>query len=58
MCIRDRGTGRIKSSRIRKYYREAGLDNEDEWDEIQEWMLSAWIRLDKAFRPRIANLKL
>lgn len=54
----ERGDGRIKSSRIRKHFREAGLDNEDRWDEIQEWMLDTWIRLDKAFRDRIAKLKL
>lgn len=54
----EKREGKAKSSCIRKYFREAGLDNEDRWDEIQEWMLDTWIRLDKALRDRIAKLKL
>ncbi len=54
----ERRENKTKYSSIRKYYRDAGLDNEDKWNSIQDWMIDAIIRLDKAFRPRIAELKL
>ena len=43
---------------IKKTLRDKGLSDEDEWDSIQEWMIGAMIRLDNAFRDRIAKLKL
>jgi hypothetical protein len=54
----ERRENKTKYSSIRKYYRDAGLDNEDKWDEIQEWMLDKWIKLDAALRERVAKLKL
>ena len=36
--------------------KNAGLINEDKWDEIQDAMIDTMIRLEKAFKERIAKL--
>jgi len=46
-----------RSYMIRKSLLGRGLNDEDEWDSIQERMIDAMIRLDDVFRDRVAKLK-
>jgi len=48
----------VRHSCIKKTMPGAGLQHNKEWDDIQEKMIDAMIRLDKVFRPRVAKLKL
>jgi hypothetical protein len=47
-----------KKCRIRKVITIGGYCDEDRWPEIQDAMVDAMIRLEKAFRPYIANLNI
>ncbi|MDH7514114.1 MAG: DUF4268 domain-containing protein [Clostridiales bacterium] len=47
-----------RASRICKRIETGGYRDTDRWGEIQEKMIEAMIRLEKALRPYIANLKI
>src|SRR5436309_2499651 len=46
-----------RASRIRKRFTDGGLTSPDTWPGLQEEMIDAMIRLDKALRPRLANVE-
>ena len=46
-----------RSSKITKTVVNKGLRDEESWDEIQDKMIDAMIRLEAAFRNRIMKLK-
>ena len=46
-----------KASRIRRSFRE-GLKNKDKWDELQEKMIDAMIKLEKSLKPYIQKLEI
>ena len=41
---------------ISKWTREGGLASPGKWPNLQEWMIDAMIRFERAIRPRLANL--
>lgn len=45
-----------RASRISIAFPEAGLNNEDKWDELQDKMIDAMIRFEKALRKHIKKL--
>ena len=45
-----------RACRILKRFDSGGLDDEANWDAIQDNMIDAMIRLDKTFRKRIKRL--
>lgn len=47
-----------RASRIRKVISIGGYRDEEKWTEIQEAMVDAMIRLEKALRPHIAKLQI
>ncbi|HUN06176.1 MAG TPA: DUF4268 domain-containing protein [Aggregatilineales bacterium] len=46
-----------RSSRIVRTFQSGSSYQEDTWDTLQDEMIEAMIRLDKALRPRIARLR-
>jgi hypothetical protein len=47
-----------RASRVVKYYYNGGIDTPEKWPAIQDQMIDAMIRLDKAFRPRLMGMKI
>ena len=47
-----------RASRISKRFRNAGLNDEDKWDRLQDNMIDGMIRLEKAFRGYIQNIRI
>jgi hypothetical protein len=47
-----------RASRVIKRFYDGGRETPDKWPEIQEQLIDAMIRLDKAFRSRILALKI
>lgn len=47
-----------RASRIRKKYDYAGLNNRDQWEKLQDDMINAMIRLEKALKKHINQLKI
>jgi len=47
-----------RASRIRKRYSYAGLNETDKWDKLENDMIDGMIRLEKALKKHIGNLKL
>lgn len=47
-----------RASRIVKTFYIGGIDTPDKWPAIQDQMIDAMIRLDKAFRPRLMGMKI
>jgi hypothetical protein len=45
-----------RASRIRRRFANGGLASPDTWPTLQEEMIDAMIRLDKALRPRLAKI--
>lgn len=45
-----------RASRIRKRFENGGLASPDSWSALQDAMIDAMIRFDKALRPRIAKI--
>ena len=46
-----------RACRISVKFEEAGLKDEEDWDKLQDKMIDAMIRLEKAFRNYIRRLK-
>jgi len=46
-----------RASRISKRFEGSGLKDQDRWDAIQDKMIDAMIRLEKAFRPHIKRIE-
>lgn len=46
-----------RACRIRHLLKLGGLNGKDQWEEIQDSMIEAMIRLEKAFTPEIQKLK-
>lgn len=47
-----------RACRICKDFNFAGLDNEEKWDELQDKMIDAVIRLEKAMKAHVSRLKI
>jgi hypothetical protein len=47
-----------RASRVIKNYYNGGRTTKEDWPQIQDQLIDAMIRLDKAFRPRILALKI
>ena len=47
-----------RASRISKRFQNVGLNDEDKWDKLQNSMIDGMIRLEKAFRGYIQNIKI
>lgn len=47
-----------RASRIRDVFPDGGLRDQQKWPEIQEQMIEAMIRLERALKPEIQRLKL
>ena len=47
-----------RACRISKRFTTGGLANPDSWPQLQDEMIDAMIKLDKALRGRLANVKL
>ena len=47
-----------RASRIRKRFTDGSLADPETWPQLQDEMIDAMIRLDKALRGRLANVKL
>ena len=47
-----------RASRISKRFGNAGLNDEEKWDKLQNSMIDGMIRLEKAFRGYIQNIKI
>ena len=46
-----------RASRITKRFQEAGLKHEEKWGDLQDKMIEAMIRLEKALKGHIAKLE-
>lgn len=46
-----------RASRIKKCIEFAGINDKDKWPQLQEMMIDAMVRLEKALRKHIDNLK-
>jgi len=47
-----------RASRIRKVFDYAGVSDRDKWDQLQNDLIEAMIRLEKAFKKHIKGLKI
>lgn len=47
-----------RACRIKKTFNYAGLEDKDKWDKLQDDMIDAMIRLEKAFKKPIEELKI
>ena len=47
-----------RASRISKRFENAGLNDEEKWDKLQDKMIDGMIRLEKTFKKYIKNLKI
>ncbi len=45
-----------RASKVTKRFDSGGLDDRESWPALQDQMIEAMIRLDKAFRPRVEGL--
>jgi len=46
-----------RASRISKKFESFGLGDKEKWPDIQDKLIDAVIRIEKAFKPFIKNLK-
>ena len=47
-----------RASRISKRYETSGLNDKEQWEQLQGKMIDGMIRLEKAFKKHIKNLKI
>jgi len=47
-----------RASRISKRYEASGLNDKDQWEQLQNKMIDGMIRFEKAFKKHIKNLKI